>query len=355
MKSGVRMHLERSEERFAFASEMLLQVSRTFALNINVLSGELRKAVLLAYLYLRIADTIEDDPLLKAHEKEYLLGLFSSVFKGGEFQESSLQLFQTSLPESWYASKDPNYRLCVKSETVVPLLWLMQPEFVKPICQVVEEMTKGMANYALRQEADLAKGWFTLENVSDLDGYCYYVAGIVGKLLTEIFCAASPGISKVRSETMKKLDVSFGLALQVTNIIKDIHEDASRKVCFVPEALCRKYGISHSRDLFSAKTSVEAKGAVMDELIEKAWNHLGDALNYTFQIPRRYPRIRLFCLWPLFMAAENLKVIGKGKNLFLSKQKLKISRDTVKRIIRRTTFHFYSDSWIRREFSRLKA
>ncbi len=342
------------KENFAYADKMLLLVSRTFALNINVLSGDLKKAVLLAYLYLRIADTVEDDPVLPASQKESLLGFFAGIFKDGEFRENALEAFLKALPESWHTSADPNHELCVKAETVVSLFPLLPPEYAKPVSGVVEEMCGGMAKYALKQEASLAKGWFTLETIAELDDYCYYVAGIVGKLLTELFIVSAPAISKEQAAVMRKLDVSFGLSLQVTNIIKDIHEDAARKVCFIPEALCREFEIPHSPELFSPEVSPEKKGKVMDVLIQKAWGHLEDALEYTLQIPWRYARIRLFCLWPLFMAAENLKVIGKGENLFLSERKLKISRQTVKRIIRKTMFHFYSDSWLRREFLRIR-
>ena len=58
---------------FQYADKMLLLVSRTFALNINRLSGNLRKSVLLAYLYLRIADTIEDEADLSKEDKLNLL------------------------------------------------------------------------------------------------------------------------------------------------------------------------------------------------------------------------------------------------------------------------------------------
>ena len=44
------------KKAWLYAEEILLLVSRTFALNINVLKGKLHKSILLAYLYLRIAD-----------------------------------------------------------------------------------------------------------------------------------------------------------------------------------------------------------------------------------------------------------------------------------------------------------
>src|SRR5215204_6417219 len=61
----------RDAERFAL--EILPAVSRTFALSIRVLPGDLGRAVLSAYLLCRIADTVEDEPTLPAVKKFVVL------------------------------------------------------------------------------------------------------------------------------------------------------------------------------------------------------------------------------------------------------------------------------------------
>ena len=63
----------RIEDREAFAAFMLEKTSRTFALNIQVLPARLRRQVLLAYLFCRMADTLEDDPELGEPAKVKLL------------------------------------------------------------------------------------------------------------------------------------------------------------------------------------------------------------------------------------------------------------------------------------------
>jgi farnesyl-diphosphate farnesyltransferase len=138
----------------------------------------------------------------------------------------------------------------------------------------------------------------------------------------------------------------------------------------VPEEICRKHGFEHSYDMFASPALLSAGGAsvvdakatsfndrraaVMRELVQKAWSHLDDAIAYTKLIPGVKMRTRLFCLWPLFMAAENMKLIGDGSSLFASDKKVKISRDTVKRIIKSTSVHFYSDRWIEKTYAKLK-
>ena len=337
-----------------YAEDILQLVSRTFALNIQVLRGKLHRSILLAYLYLRIADTVEDDPDMKASEKDRVLALFADVFKTGVLETEKIRAFIAALPQSWHGSDDPNKDLCIKSEVVVPLLKSLPDAYKKPVCDVVVEMCGGMAKFALRQEAALSSGWFTLESVEELDEYCYYVAGIVGKLLTKLFSADTCLIGAEREAELSKLDVSFGLALQVTNIVKDCVEDSGRRVCFIPEEICRRHGFEHSSDLFKAGADAQKCGAVLSELVQKAWRHLDDAIAYTKLIPNVKMRTRLFCLWPLFMAAENLSLIGDGVSVFTTDKKVKITRDTVKRIVKETSMHFCSDKWIDEAYARIK-
>ena len=358
---GVGENVLDGRAAWKYAEEILLQVSRTFALNINVLKGKLHKSILLAYLYLRIADTVEDDPDMKASEKEVILGKFAEIFKTAELSDELIVEFERSLPESWRKSEHPYMNLCLHTHVVVPLLREMPETYAAPVRAVTIEMCHGMAKFALRQEAALSSGWFTLESVADLDEYCYYVAGIVGKLLTNLFAADTWLIKDSRKAEMQKLDVSFGLALQVANIVKDCMEDSARRVCFVPEEICRRHGFAHSYEMFEVPADPTAKAdfdkrraAVMGELVQKAWGHLDDAIAYTKLIPNVKMRTRLFCLWPLFMAAENMKLIGNGSSLFASEKKVKITRDTVKQIIKSTTLHFYSDRWIESAYAQLR-
>lgn len=346
--------IKKNSPDFCFAKNILLQVSRTFALNINVLSGLLHQSVLLAYLFLRIADTIEDDPDLAATEKEKLLKYFASIFETPEVDPKRVDLFLSMLPSQWIQSKDPNHLLTCRTPVVIGL-WSELPLGNRKIIQkVIIEMCQGMAKFALKQEQQLAQGWFTIKKTSELDQYCYYVAGIVGKMLSQLFFIDSRFIDIETFDDLKKWDVSFGLALQVTNIIKDVREDASRKVCFIPEEICWRHGLKNSYDIFEPDVSPDVRSAIMKELVDKAWSHLDDSIRYVLKIPRVDRRIRLFCLWPLFMAAENLSLIGDGKIIFDSEEKAKISRSTVKKIIKDTSLHFYSNRWIEKEYSRLR-
>lgn len=110
------------KKAWAYSEDILLKVSRTFALNINVLKGKLHKSILLAYLYLRIADTVEDDPDMNASEKEVLLDKFAEIFRTAELKDEAVEAFEEALPEHWRTrSTEPYFDLCLHTHVVVPL------------------------------------------------------------------------------------------------------------------------------------------------------------------------------------------------------------------------------------------
>src|ERR1700685_2287299 len=67
-----------------YQNQILPHVSRTFALTIPQLPPALRTPVTTAYLLCRIADTIEDEPVLSPDETLVLLPRFVTVLKGRE-------------------------------------------------------------------------------------------------------------------------------------------------------------------------------------------------------------------------------------------------------------------------------
>jgi farnesyl-diphosphate farnesyltransferase len=189
-----------------------------------------------------------------------------------------------------------------------------------------------------------------IETLDDLDRYCYYVAGTVGNLLCELFAQHSRLIGAKRARDLKALSVSFGLGLQLTNILKDIQDDRMRNVSYIPLSLLAREHLSEQA--FLSPEGREGAARIMAQLIRKARTHLEDALEYTCLLPRLEPRLRLFCLWPLFMAAETVVLIadnldGQG---FQDETKMKITRSQVQRIVRRTSLACWSNRLIRSMF-----
>jgi len=70
---------------------------------------------------------------------------------------------------------------------------------------------------------------------AELDRYCERMAVAVGRISVRIFGEASPGGERVAAE--------LGRALQLTNILRDLAEDARRHRLYLPRELLHAHGI----------------------------------------------------------------------------------------------------------------
>ena len=73
-----------------YCQKTLPKVSRTFALNISVLKGDLHRSILTAYLFCRIIDTIEDAAQLDPKIKIKLLLEFSHLIQDADYRKGAL-------------------------------------------------------------------------------------------------------------------------------------------------------------------------------------------------------------------------------------------------------------------------
>jgi len=325
---------------------ILNKVSRTFALNISILPAKLQHRVLLSYLFCRMADTLEDDKVLLTSEKIRLLKQFKSIFVGGSGQMSRLDSLIAELPDYWNDSKEWNHLLTYHSKIVFELYLKLPPTQIKIIAKWVSEMCEGMGEFAARENREDTN--LVIPDMRELDRYCYYVAGTVGNLLCDLFYKHSRLITKKSKEKLEKLSVSFGLGLQLTNILKDVVEDLERNVVFIPQSLLVKHNLTAAN--FKLAENRDSARALTQTLLEKARDHLKDAVEYTCLLPRLEPRIRLFCLWPLFMAVDTLILISKTNHVYNTEKKIKINRANIKKILKETTLICFSNFLIKKKF-----
>lgn len=317
--------------------QYLLQgVSRTFALTIPQLPPSLYKAVGNGYLLCRIADTIEDDPALSPLQKAQFSQQFVQIIAR---HSAADELSQALLPLLSTASV-AEQELIAQMARVIRLTHSLNPAQQTALARCVQIMTEGMVHF--QQHSSLAG----LKDMAELDHYCYVVAGVVGEMLTDLFCDYSPAIAKHETE-LRTLAVAFGQGLQMTNILKDIWDDRKRGMCWLPQAIFDEVGFKLT-ELSPAQQQAEFTEGLM-QLIHIARLHLADALHYVLLIPRREQGIRRFCLWALGMALLTLRKIH-AHPLFTDGQQVKISRRAVKLTIVTSNLAGYSNSALRSLF-----
>lgn len=303
----------------SFCEEMLPKVSRTFAICIRMLPPDLEHSVLVAYLLCRVADTLEDTTELTLPQKEELLVHFGRCLDIDGPDAEPLH--------NAFADASSDEELLAREADVVLAEFRSLPEVHRgAIRPWVQEMCSGMADFAGRTNSS-SSGAGSLASVEDLERYCYYVAGTVGHLLTELFRQYSPAPTAPQYERMKSLATSFGLGLQLTNIIKDVADDRRRGRSFMPRQLYQAAGVAPHE--LQHKDHRTGSRQVLTTLIDKAKEHLCDALQYSTTLPRGHYGIRNFCLTSLYFAVRTLRLAERDPRLIDPTYKVKISRRQV--------------------------
>ncbi|HET7039564.1 MAG TPA: phytoene/squalene synthase family protein [Gemmatimonadales bacterium] len=325
-----------------FCRAMLPKVSRTFALGIRLLPGRLQEAVRVSYLLCRIADTIEDGAELPPADKARLLARLRACLADDAGDLNALRdVFPAPATHEQRLVRDAHrvfrcFRALTSAERAVIRPW-------------VAEMIAGMSEFASRRTAlgELE----ALSSVAELDRYCYYVAGTVGHLLTGLFRIHHPGIPAARYDRLEALATSFGLGLQLTNIIKDVADDRRRGWSFVPRDLCEVAGLRPADLQDPARFPQAAR--VMATLIAKAKGHLRDALAYCTTLPAAAYRIRIFCLTSLYFAVRTLRLAEHDPRLLDPTHKVKITRGEVYRTVAAASLVAPFDPLVRGYYLRL--
>ncbi|MEE9492513.1 MAG: phytoene/squalene synthase family protein [Gammaproteobacteria bacterium] len=292
-------------------------VSRTFALSIPQLPDTLQPAISIAYLLCRILDTVEDEAALSMMEKQaYLLQLVDCFINKLPSQDLALSLGASLSTTTTPIEKE----LIAEMQTVLDWLQAIEPRQQAAILDCIQTMGLGMADFLPLRSIQ------GLNNTQAFDQYCYTVAGVVGEMLTTLFCQYSEDINQNRDQLMP-LSISFGQGLQMTNILKDIWADHDKGVCWLPQSLFSPYGLDLS-ELASIHSSAEYQMSLR-AMVEMTSEHLENAVRYIKLIPKKERGIRKFCFWAAGMGMLTLRNIYNqpgfrdGRDITISRHKVK--------------------------------
>ncbi|MGW7008345.1 presqualene diphosphate synthase HpnD [Streptomyces sp. NPDC054933] len=184
------------------------QQARNFAYGIRLLPGEKRQAMSALYAFSRRVDDIGDgdlDPAVKQVRLEETRALLTRV-RDGEIEQDDTDPVAVALADA--ARRFP-----------LPLGGL-------------DELIDGVL-MDVRGE--------TYETWDDLKDYCRCVAGAIGRLSLGVF-GTVPGARE--AERAAEYANTLGLALQLTNVLRDVREDAGNGRSYLPAEDLAKFGCS---------------------------------------------------------------------------------------------------------------
>jgi len=153
----------------------------------------------------------------------------------------------------------------------------------RPLARVLQELVPA---YRLRREDFLAlidgmemdaREDIRAPSLATLDRYCDHVASAVGRLSVRIFGVDSPAADRVAH--------ALGRALQLTNILRDLAEDAERGRLYLPREALRAHGIIATDPQTVLRHPLLA--AVCDEIAAAAEQRFREAAAAMAECPRR--------------------------------------------------------------------
>ncbi|KAK6266994.1 hypothetical protein QUC31_017831 [Theobroma cacao] len=202
-------------EAYDRCGEVCAEYAKTFYLGTLLMTPERRRAIWAIYVWCRRTDELVDGPnasYITATALDRWEARLEDLFRGHPFD-----MLDASL-----------------SDTVAKFRIDIQP---------FKDMIEGM-------RMDLRKSRY--KNFDELYLYCYYVAGTVGLMSVPVMGIAPESLAT--TESVYNAALALGIANQLTNILRDVGEDAQRGRIYLPQDELAQAGLS-DEDIFAGKVT----------------------------------------------------------------------------------------------------
>jgi len=210
-----------TESQLHMAYSVCRGITRTRAKNFYygflVFPKRKRQALCAVYAFMRRCDDIADDPSIASPERRQTLDLWVNAFHNAQ---------------AGFPTDDP----------ILLALTDAQHRFHIPL-GLLDALAFGTAMDAGEAPADSATEQpppsglhVQYRSFQDLERYCYHVASVVGLVCIRIFGYTDPAAEPLAERV--------GLAFQLTNIIRDVKEDAGLGRVYLPQEDIEQFGIS---------------------------------------------------------------------------------------------------------------
>ncbi len=319
----ILLDFEFTVDERAYLHDQLNRVARTFALLPQFLDMTLGSIMTTAYLVCRVVDNIEDCDQPFAW-KQARFNEVRSLLHTPERKEEVLGVW-TQLDWLGLTPDETALMRVEKGQMLWEIYSQIPDQYRTVICRWANEMANGMENTlnpAVAPRVISEGNLLILSELEDYNTYCYYVAGTVGHLQTELLQAYYHFSDEV-FDALRKYSVSFGLGLQKTNIIKDFLEDLNRGMVYIPYAWLIEI----------QKSPLSAEGATLNwikHVLMDVKGVLDEAVEYISSLPYKVRGVRqttLMCLLPAYQTI--LLAADRSKMLFTNKHHIKISKQVL--------------------------
>ena len=205
------------DDAYKICRDIAKREAKNFYYSFVALPPARRNAICAIYAFMRKADDLSDDESLSREERRRQLDAWLAA---------------------WHAAREG-------AATVDPVFVAVRDaaaRFKIPY-SLLDELVAGTTMDLEAPASDVPDTYATF---ADLYRYCYLVASVVGLVCIRIFGYSDPRAEKLAEET--------GIAFQLTNILRDVAEDAERNRIYLPLEDLAAHNVSvdqllhHSKD-----------------------------------------------------------------------------------------------------------
>ena len=311
------------EADFEWCHDAVQGVSRTFALTIDVLDEPMATHICLGYLLCRVADTVEDAGHIPPEPQAALLRTYDAALdptSGTDIDAFRAEVDEWLPPE---AERSTDWVVVAEAPRVVSTFEQLAPDVREAIVPPVRELIDGMAMFVERH-AD--SGGLRIGSRAELEEYCYYAAGTVGTLITNLLTRGD--LAADRRQQLYDTAVEFGLLLQLVNISKDVYDDYTEENnVYLPADWLEAEGIEQQNVV--DPDNREGAAEVVSRTVSHAHSFLDDAEGYLKAMPTRNGNTLAAWGVPFLLAVGTLRELTARPEDALTERGVKISRQEV--------------------------
>src|SRR5579862_4511465 len=312
---------------------LLRDVSRSFYLTLRVLPQEIRPQISLAYLLARATDTIADTKAVPRAKRVGALQQLQNLSHVPDLGAIAEQ--QTSAAER---------QLLERLEDCVIALGQFDEADGRRIQELLKIIVGGQIFDLQRFPGETEKELVALSNDEELDRYTYMVAGCVGEFWTKMCVAHVGALHSWNQPEMCALGVRFGKGLQLVNVLRDIPKDLRIGRCYLP--------VTDPQALLDPK-NFDLIRPIYGKWLDAAVDDLDAGWRYTLAIPRSERRLRLACIWPIWIGLMTIARL-RVENPLDPSRRVKISRGEVYGVMARSFLTCRSDAALNGRYNLLR-
>ena len=309
------------EADLAWCHEAVQGVSRTFALTVDVLEEPMASQICVGYLLCRVADTVEDAGHIPPEAQSDVLRTYRRAIDPDE--DADIVEFRAAVDEWLPAERDDDWTVVAEAPTIAATFEELDPEAQAAIVPPVLEMVDGMAMFVDRHATE---GGLRIDDRDELEQYCYYAAGTVGNLITNLLTRGD--LAEERARRLRETAEEFGLLLQLVNVSKDVYDDYTEENnVYLPAEWLEAEGVEQERVVHPENR--ESSARVVGRTADYARSFLDDAQAYLETMPLSNGNTMEAWTVPYLLAVGTLRELGSRPEDALTETGVKVSRQEV--------------------------